>query len=351
MTIELALHPEFAENGGFGHLRLGRIKPAEPPKLRLAKYVDEAVVLPATPPTTDFYSDVPSWPMYENDSLGDCTCAAPGHMVQAWSAAAGGLKTMDDADVVRMYWETGDPPSDSGSAGGPTDTGRDEMSVLDYWRKQGIAAGQPWADKITAYAGVEASNLDLVKAAIALFGGVYIGVALPLTAQGQQVWDVVAEPGRDEPGSWGGHAVNIVGYDENELVVVTWGGLLKMTNAFFEKYVDEVYAVLSPDFLGAGSVSPAGFDLAALEADLTALTGSGTGEAETAPVGAGGTSGAVTSNTGDGGNAGTSTNASTEVEVTNNTIGDVQVTSSESADEPVAVEDEAPADEPEAEQS
>jgi hypothetical protein len=296
MTIELAIHPEFAENGGFGHLRLGRIKPAEPPKLRLAKYLDEAVVLPATPPTADFYSAVPAWPMYENDSLGDCTCAAPGHMVQAWSAAAGAMKTMDDADVVRMYWETGDPAADSGSAGGPTDTGRNEMSVLDYWRKQGIGAGQTWVDKITAYAGVEASNLDLVKAAIALFGGVYIGVALPLTAQGQSVWDVVDEPGRDEPGSWGGHAVNIVGYDEDEFVLVTWGGLMRMTVAFFEKYVDEVYAVLSPDFLGGEGHSPAGFDLVALEADLSALTGV-----------------AVASSTSDGGGGGGTPNAGAQV--------------------------------------
>jgi len=272
MTLELAIHPEFAEKGDFGHLRLGRIKPPEPPKLQLAKFIDEAVAIAAAPPTADFYSAVPSWPMYENDALGDCTCAAPGHMVQAWSAAAGALKTMDDADVVRMYWETGDPASDTGTAGGPTDTGRVETSVLSYWLHQGIGSGQPWADKITAYAGVEASNLALVKAVVALFGGAYIGVALPLTAQGQPVWDVIDEPGRDEPGSWGGHAVNIVGYDETELVVVTWGGLLKMTNDFFEKYVDEVYAILSPDFLTDKDLTPSGVDLAALEADLKELT-------------------------------------------------------------------------------
>jgi hypothetical protein len=275
--IELAIHPEFAEHGDFGHLRLGRIKPAEPPKLRLAKYVDEAVVLPATPLTTDFYSDVPSWPMYDNDSLGDCTCAASGHMVQAWSAAAGGLKTMGDADVVGVYWATG---SD--------DNGRSEIDVLNYWRKQGIAAGTTWVDKITAYAGVEASNLELVKAAIALFGGVYIGVGLPLTAQGQPVWDVVADdPERSQPGSWGGHAVPIVGYDEDSLVVVTWGGVLKMTNAFFAEYVDEVYALLSPDFFGGKDSSPAGFDLSALEADLTAITGGSGGGTQAASEGAG----------------------------------------------------------------
>lgn len=322
-AIELAIHPEFAEHGDFGHLRLGRIKPAEPPKLRFAKYVDEAVVLPATPPSVDLYSAVPSWPMYENDSLGDCTCAATGHMVQAWSAAAGGLKTMDDADVVRMYWETGDPPADTGSAGGATDTGRFETSVLAYWRKQGIAAGSTWVDRITAYAGVEASNLDLVKAAIYLFGGVYIGVELPLTAQGQQVWDVVADadPSQSQPGSWGGHAINIVGYDEHGFVVVTWGGLLRMTYAFFKEYVDEVYAILSPDFLGGEGHSPAGFDLAALEADLTAITSGGAGGPQAATEGAGDVSWSNVSSSG---------NATAGVEATS-TAGDVEVTTAQPA--------------------
>ena len=74
------------------------------------------------------------------------------------------------------------------------------------------------------------------------------------------------------PGSWGGHAVNVVAYDDRTLTVVTWGRLQEMTWAFWERYVDESYAIISPDFLDAGK-APNGFDLAALRRDLALVTG------------------------------------------------------------------------------
>ena len=268
---DLAPHPEFAD-GSFGHLRLGRVKPEEPAKLSLDPYVDEAAFV--APPSADFYSAVASWPMYGNDDLGDCTCAAAGHLVQAWSAAAGGEKTMDAADVIRMYWETGDPPSATGEAGGPTDTGRTETSVLGYWRRSGIAPDTAWVDRIIAYARVKVANQTKVKATCALLGGVYIGIGMPLTAQHQAVWDYVPDAPEDQraPFSWGGHAVPIVGYDADYYYVVTWGALLKMTPAFYEQYVDEAYAVISSDFLGGHTETVTGLDLPALRTDLASLT-------------------------------------------------------------------------------
>lgn len=255
--IEVAPHPEFAANGSFEHLRLGRNKPAAKPKLCLAKYLDKPTILPAIPATCDYTTGVSSWPMYGNDRLGDCTCAAAGHMIQAWSQAAGSPFTPADADVEAMYIP----------GTGAQDDGRSEDGVLSYWRTTGLGGR-----KITAYAYVDPSDLDEVRAAIYLFGGVYAGAGLPLTAQGQTVWDVVADvPGRNEPYSWGGHAFPYEAYDANGFVVVTWGGLLRDTIAFHNEYVDEVYAVISEDFLAAGK-TPAGFDLEALEADLTVMT-------------------------------------------------------------------------------
>ena len=73
------------------------------------------------------------------------------------------------------------------------------------------------------------------------------------------------------PGSWGGHAVDVVGYDEAGLTVVTWGALKRMTWAFWGRYGDEAWCVLSPDFLADGR-SPQGFDLEALQRDLALVT-------------------------------------------------------------------------------
>lgn len=261
---DVAVHPEFAAHGSFEHLKLGRKPKVEDARtLRLAKYLDLAEALPATPPSADWVTGVPSWPMYGNDRLGDCTCAAVGHMIQAWSQAAGGLKTFADADIEALYIP------DTGTQ----DDGRSEMDVLNYWRQTGV--GQPsYADRIIAYASVDPSNIDEVKAAISFFGGLYVGIGLPLTAQGQSVWDVVSDlPGRNEPYSWGGHAVPILGYNQSgEYVVVTWGAPLTMTQAFWTMYGDEAYAIISPDFIGAAGVTPAGFDLERLEADLTEIT-------------------------------------------------------------------------------
>ena len=71
-------------------VKLGKL-PArvDPRTLSLARYVDREL-LPAPPPALDLSARVGEWPMYANDRLGDCTTAAAGHMIEAWTAAAAG---------------------------------------------------------------------------------------------------------------------------------------------------------------------------------------------------------------------------------------------------------------------
>lgn len=276
MTI---VHPEFEAQGSFAHLRLGKNEPKHDPRtLKLAKYVDRAAI--PIPAAEDYTPAVAAWPMYGNDRLGDCTCAAVGHMIQAWSANVGTEKTFDEADIELLYWETGTPPSSSGEAGGDTDTGRFELDILNYWRKTGV--GQPsYADKIVAFASIDVSDINMLKTAIFLFGGVYVGLALPKTAQGQAVWDVVGdgETGDSQPGSWGGHAVNVAGYGDGKLKLVTWGGVMEMTENFWHAYGDEAYAIVTADWIRASGESVSGFDLATLQQDLAQV---GTPQAESA---------------------------------------------------------------------
>jgi hypothetical protein len=258
--IEVDVHPEFAAVGTFAHLPLGRRAAFHDPRtLRLADYIDAAVLLPEIPAEADWTGGVPSWPMYGNNSLGDCTLACVGHMIQAWTAAAGRPVTPEEAAMIAAYWATG-----SG------DDGRFEVDILNYWRNSGIAG-----DRLGSYAYLDAQNLDHVRAAIYLFGGVYTGIALPQSAQGQPVWDVVGDgkTGPAAPGSWGGHAVPYLAYDGGGFKTVTWGSVLALTNAFHLAYCDELYVLISPDFLSAqAGNTPAGFDIAQLEADVIALT-------------------------------------------------------------------------------
>lgn len=254
-------HPELSAHGSFAHLKLGRL-PVKHDKrtLLLGDYLRPAVKTPAS-----FLTLVKSaivWPIYGNDRLGDCTLAAVGHMIQAFSFLAGSIKKVSSAAIEKGYWETGTPPSAHGTAGGPTDDGRVELDVLNYMRKTGVSG-----HTFTAYAEIDTRDHTEAKASVALLGGAYIGLSLPVTAQRQKVWDVVGDgkTGDSAPGSWGGHAVNVIGYDKTGPTIVTWGAPLKMTWAFWDAYVEEAYAIVSPDRVSGA------LDLAALEADLAKI--------------------------------------------------------------------------------
>lgn len=229
--------------------------------LSLGRYVDTAT-LPAPPPDLDLTEHVPEWPMYANDRIGDCTTAAAGHMIEAWSAASRGRATeIGERAVLDAFEHVKQIDPRTGEEGAV------ELDVLTYWRKKGIGR-----HKIGAFARVAVHDADLVRTGAYLFGGLYIGLALPLTAQRQDVWDWTGSlTGPAYPGSWGGHAVDVVGYDANAVTVVTWGSLKRMTWSFWERYVDECYAIVSSDFLDAGR-APNGFDLAALKEDLALVT-------------------------------------------------------------------------------
>jgi hypothetical protein len=141
-----------------------------------------------------------------------------------------------------------------------------ELDVLNHWQKQGFAG-----NTLLAFADPKAASLVEIRQSIALFGGVYIGLALPLAAQTQAVWDVAPKAGaKAEPGSWGGHCVFVPKYDEKGFTCITWGALKTMTLAFWKKYCDEAHTLFGKDWLAAKG-SPAGFDKAQLEADLKAI--------------------------------------------------------------------------------
>jgi hypothetical protein len=248
-------------------VRLGKMAPRYDPRtLLMASYVKHEFIPP--PPDKRYWSAkaASDWGMMKNDVLGDCTCAAIGHLIQAWTANSTTEVTISDDDVVRLYEEfCGYKPGDPG-----TDEGGVELDVLNGFVKQG-AAGH----KIDGYVALEPHNHDHVRASIDLFGGIYTGVALPLSAQDQKVWSVVRHAPNATPGSWGGHAIAIVDYDKSGLACVTWGALKRMTWQWFDMYCDEAYAILSQDWANAGRMAPSGFDYAALTADLASLRHAG----------------------------------------------------------------------------
>lgn len=246
--------------------RLGKLAPKRDFRtLQLAKYLTTAISLLPVAPTGIGWNKPKNWGMMLNDSLGDCTCAAMGHMIYQWTSYTKPTPTVPpDAAILTAYEAvSGYVPGDTS-----TDNGATCIDALNYWRNTGVDG-----HRIYAYVQVDLMNTEELKQAIAIFGNVYLGIALPLSAQQQTTWTVPSEgtTGDGVPGSWGGHCIPIVAYDAENCTAVSWGNTLEMSWEFLQTYGDEAYAVLSLDWVNHSNVSPSHFNFTTLNADLGSL--------------------------------------------------------------------------------
>jgi hypothetical protein len=247
-------------------MKLGKLPPRlDPRTLRFGNYL--ARDLPPPPASADYATPVHNWPMMGNDRVGDCTCAAAGHMIEEWTANTGKARVPSDSTILAVY--------DHFSGGNP-DRGAAMLDVLKFWRVTGIGG-----DRIQAFAQLEPGNSSEARDAVYIFGNCYLGLALPdfAVAPGTNLlstpWRVPPQGpvGNAAPNPANGHCVPVVAYDSRNAWVVTWGALKPMTWQFYETYMDEAYAVLSHDWINVElGRSPSGFDLAGLERDLAAVT-------------------------------------------------------------------------------
>lgn len=251
----------FHQNVKLGKLPADKITPR-------VKLFDFAGLLPPAPAAVDYTGGVTEFGMMLNNSLGLCTEAAKGHALQTITlAATGKMVTVPDSVVLTAYEnECGYVYGDES-----TDQGGNEVSVLDDWKADGFGGYQ-----LAAYADIDPTNLEHVCQAINLLGGVYIGVQLPISAQGKTIWDV--STGADaQPGSWGGHAIWIPKYrtdlnGKKILSPISWGSLYDITQDFWlysdptaGPYIDEVHSLVLPVFVNSiTGKSLGGFDLNAL---------------------------------------------------------------------------------------
>jgi hypothetical protein len=250
-------------------MKLGK-KPARHDErtLKLSDYIQK---LPPAPRNGGYLSKVSAWQMYGNNTYGDCVCAAAGHDIQQWLAYTGGpLQPPNVGEVLAIYKKLS-----------PNDDGLVILDFLNYWKANGFADFP-----LGAYVSVDHTNIDELKQAIFLFGSVFIGLGLPITAQtapvgvnGYPTWEILSDgnPADAEPGSWGGHCVALPFFSSNEkgylwnFNAITWGTVYNMTPDFLASYCDEAYALLSPAWIAANGLAPSGFDMAQLQADLAAL--------------------------------------------------------------------------------
>lgn len=216
-----------------------------------------------TPPAQAHWGHGLSFAMLANDKYGDCVEAGFSHMVQIWGDRAGKPFVPDDTEVIDAYTAiTGFNPNDPS-----TDQGTDMLTAVKYWKATGMA-GQ----MVSAYATVNPLNRDQVSESIAWYGGLYIGMQLPKSAQSQvgKVWAVGTGPDA-AAGSWGGHCVPLCGYDAKSLWCVTWGALQELTWDFLATYCDEAFVLLAQEWVAASGEAPCNLAWGQLMADLANL--------------------------------------------------------------------------------
>jgi hypothetical protein len=238
------------------------------PKLALGDYLASE----ATPPPRVHrglfkgYTDV-----LANDTLGDCGEAMTLHGIEGMHHAAGTAAPPFVAqDAINLYEPVGGyVPGDPS-----TDQGTDNQTLVDYWTQTGVrCAADGSVHKIAASVWVDPTQEVQNKIAIYELGVLFRAVNLPLTAQGQRTWQVDGDghSGNSAPGSWCGHDIPFMAYDENDYDADSWGIWIPVEQDFDTTYAIQGFAVVAKDMLGRSGVSPTGLDWTALVADINKL--------------------------------------------------------------------------------
>lgn len=245
---------------------LGRRAPKNAPALRAASFLKVGAV-PPHPPAADHFAAISTWDMLGNDRYGDCGPASVEHQRMLVTRYLTGTACAPSlADTLALYKASGNPDFDPNDPGGAGDGGVDMQTMCEALVAVGIGGV-----KALGFAKVDVSNLDEVRAAIAVFGSLLLGVNLDTAQQNQSaLWDYAPSS------AWGGHAVLAGRYTSasvgDDIAVVTWGEVVGTTDAFWAHQVEEAWVVIWPEHLGAVEFEQ-GVDRDALAADYLALTG------------------------------------------------------------------------------
>lgn len=258
--------PSAAEFTSIPGRRLG-LRPSDPerPVLKLSR------ILSAEPPThplsCDHFSQVNDWGLFANDRYSDCGPASVANSRKLVTRALTGVEhspTLDD--VFALYRASGNPDFDPDTGAG--DNGVDMATMLSAVRHVGIGGVRSLAE-----AKVDVTDLNEVRAALAIFGFLLLGVDLEVAQETQtdtRLWDYRRTP------DWGGHAVLAGAYTSQpsgaDVKVVTWAEVVGLTDVFWRRQVSEAWVCIWPEAVGSAQFQQ-GIDTAALNADYEALTG------------------------------------------------------------------------------
>jgi hypothetical protein len=257
-------------------LRYGRRAPKNAPALKLSRILTGKV--PAHPVAADYLARLAAWQMLGNDSAGDCVAVTWANVRRLVSFIAGAENYPSQVEVWEIY-RTQNPSfdpngtADTNGPGSSHDNGMDIQTLLEYLHK----TGGPDGKKLLAFAKVDPSSPDEVKAAISIFGFVWTGIVVQDANMDDfnsgRPWDYH----RSSPDG-GGHSVITGGYgaagpgplggDER---FITWAAESSFTDRYFSRKVEECWVAIFEEHLEHPAFQE-GIDLAAMAADYAVLT-------------------------------------------------------------------------------
>lgn len=217
------------------------------------------------------------WGALLNDQLGDCGEAMTIHGIEAFHLDAGTpVPAFGNDDAEKLYEQVGgyDPTQTQPDGSNPTDQGTDNGVLVTKWQEPGVTCA---ADKsqhsIVASLFVDYTNTNLTKLAIWEFVVCFRAMNMPVTAQNQTTWSVTDPTlqGNAAPGSWGGHDIPELSYDQNLIRTVSWGEELLIEWGFDTTYGMQGFVVVTKEQTNLQGVSPAGVDWTKLNQDIAAL--------------------------------------------------------------------------------
>ncbi|HET6607066.1 MAG TPA: hypothetical protein VFG62_10375 [Rhodopila sp.] len=196
--------------------------------------------------------------------VGDCTNAGAGHLQQVWTFNAGGrMVTRPAMSVIQGYSEScgyvlGDPATDNGGL---------LTTVLKYWMTTGMPNADGTRETILGFFRVDPRQPEDVRRVIAECGGFYGGALIPASwseVEQGQAWQA------DGPGVEG-HCITGFGYNPETILCHSWGFDIPTADDVFTRYFDELYAVVSAEWIEKTGKTPFGMTLSALNASLDQL--------------------------------------------------------------------------------
>ena len=230
--------------------QFGRRQPKNAPALRFGLFRD-ALVIPEHPAQYNSIANIGGWQILGNDRYGDCVAVT-------WATIRRIITTLDDnngvypgIDQVLEFYRTQNPnfdPNGSPSTNGPgsrSDGGMDIQTALEYL----VNTGGPDGVKALAFAKVDHTNVEEVRAALAVFDFLWIG--LNVTDQNER--EFPNTPWSMNGSVLGGHSVTGTGYDPSKFIMETWAHQSYLATDFVQNGsgsgpgVEEAWIVIWPE--------------------------------------------------------------------------------------------------------